>query len=143
MILDKFNKIIRETSLDERENIKFSMKVQERIHELLDEKFQGKQSLLANKMQVSEAAVSKLLSGIQNYQIKTLMKLQIAFDAPIIAVCSHPTENTTYVYSKMTHGLCHESITVSATGMEESSVGYGSFKKIKNLKIKMSIITND
>lgn len=132
MKLDKFHKIIKNTPPEVRENIKFSMKVQERIHELLGEKFQGRQKSLADKMGTSEAAISKLLSGLQNYKIKTLMKLQIAFDAPIIAVCTVTSDNSTYVEVKMTHQIPCTSFEISVSGnLTENTIEYKDFKPLK------------
>ncbi|HEY6083441.1 MAG TPA: helix-turn-helix transcriptional regulator, partial [Chitinophagaceae bacterium] len=86
MKLEKFHTITAETSEEIKENVKLSMDILDRIHELLDVKFEGKQKLLAQKLNKSESEVSKWLSGVQNFTIKTLTKLQIAFGDPIIAV---------------------------------------------------------
>jgi len=133
MKLSKFNRIVNDTPVDLREDIKFSMKVLERIHELLDLKFNGKQKLLAEKMGKSEAEISKLLSGVQNFTTRTLMKLQIAFDAPIIAVCTETDSVSTFVEVKMTHGMCHKSVTVGISGIEEISTSYKSFQTTKKI----------
>lgn len=133
MKLNKFNKIISETSLEEREKIRFSMKAQERIHELLNLKFNGKQKLLADKMGISEAAVSKFLSGIPNYKIQTLIKLQIAFQAPIIAVCSEmQSDNISVLEVKKTHQIPAITVTVNDEGfLKEEKIEYQSFKSLQ------------
>lgn len=86
MKLDKFKKIISNTAPEKRELISRNMDILERIHELLDLKFGGKQNLLAAKMKKTEAEISKLLSGFQNYTMLTLIKFELAFEAPIISV---------------------------------------------------------
>ena len=70
------------------------MDILERIDELLQEKFQGKQKLLADKLGKTESEVSKWLNGVQNFTIKTLMKLQVAFGEPIIVVCTNEDKST-------------------------------------------------
>ena len=87
MKLKNFNSIIENTSDETKEEIKFSMDVVHRIHELLDFKFQGKQKLLADKLGKSEAEVSKWLQGVHNFTLKTIFKMQAAFGEPIISVC--------------------------------------------------------
>lgn len=82
--MDKFKSIIKQTSPEVKEQVELSMDILDRIHELLDQKFEGKLKLLAKKMNKSEAEVSKWLSGVQNFTAKTLSKLEIAFDEPIL-----------------------------------------------------------
>ena len=86
MKLDKFKKVIKNTTPEKRELISKNMDMLERIHELLDLRFGGKQNLLAAKMGKTEAEISKLLSGIQNYTMLTIIKFELAFDAPILSV---------------------------------------------------------
>lgn len=62
------------------------MQILDRIHELIDLKFEGKQKQLAIALGVSEAAVSKMINGIQNFNIQTIIKLENAFDEKIIEV---------------------------------------------------------
>lgn len=94
MKLNKFNKILKETSRESREEIKFQLDVLERIEELLHEKFDGKQKLLAEKLGKTEAEVSKWLNSTQNFTIRTLIKLQIAFEDEIVAVCTNSEKAT-------------------------------------------------
>lgn len=86
MKLNKFKKIVSNTAPEKRELISRNMDILERIHELLDLKFGGKQNLLAAKMGKTEPEISKLLSGFQNYTMLTLIKFELAFEAPIISV---------------------------------------------------------
>ena len=88
MKLKNFHKSIEETPPEVREYVKYSMDILDRVHELLNAKFDGKQKLLADKMGKTEAEVSKMLSGVQNFTLKTLMKLQVAFGEEIIVVRS-------------------------------------------------------
>lgn len=68
--------------------ISHAMDILDRLNELLLRKFEGKQKLLAEKMGKSEAEVSKWFSGVQNYTIKTLSKLEEAFGEKIISTLS-------------------------------------------------------
>ncbi|SFD17429.1 Helix-turn-helix [Chitinophaga sp. CF118] len=89
MKLEKFKKIVKEASLESREEIRLALDIQDRLHELLELKFDGKQKRLAEKMGVSEAIVSKWFSGVQNFTISTIAKLSIAFEADIIGVITN------------------------------------------------------
>lgn len=131
MKLNKFHKVIKNTPVEVREDIKFSMDVLDRIHELLDIKFGGKQKLLAEKMGKSEAEISKLLSGIQNYTTKTLMKLQAAFGEPIIAVCTGSGDST-FTEVKITHCVVKSTLEITGEGsMNETKTSYEDFKPTK------------
>lgn len=66
--------------------VEHSMNILDRIHELLDEKFDGKQKELAKKLGKTEAEISKWLNGVQNFTLFTIAKLEEAFDDVIIAV---------------------------------------------------------
>lgn len=99
MELKNFKKILAETPPDVERYVEHSMNLLDRIHELLDSRFGGKQKELAAALGVSEAAVSKLLNGVQNFSIKTIAKLEAAFNSPILAVCSNEL-NADYVKVK-------------------------------------------
>lgn len=92
MALKNFHKIIAETPEDVGGFVERSMDILERIHELLEEKFDGRQKLLAEKLDKSEAEISKMLNGVQNFTLKTIAKLEWAFGAKIIAVCTNNSE---------------------------------------------------
>jgi hypothetical protein len=89
MALKNFHKVIAETPEDMGSFVEQSMDILERIHELLEEKFDGRQKLLAEKLGKSEAEISKMLNGIQNFTLKTISKLEWAFGAKIIVVCTN------------------------------------------------------
>jgi transcriptional regulator with XRE-family HTH domain len=105
MKLKKFHTIIDNTPEDVKEEVNLSMDILERIHELLDEKFDSKQKLLADKLNKSEAEISKWLSGVQNFTIKTLVKLEIAFGEPIIAVCTKNKNLAHTIAEKKRHNI--------------------------------------
>lgn len=63
-----------------------------RIHELSEEKFDGRQKLLAEKLNKSEAEISKMLNGVQYFTLNTIAKLEWAFGAKIIADCTNNSE---------------------------------------------------
>ena len=89
MALKNFHKVIAETPEEVGSFVEQSMDILERIHELLEEKFDGRQKLLAEKLSKSEAEISKMLNGVQNFTLKTISKLEWAFGAKIIAVCTN------------------------------------------------------
>ncbi len=129
MKLKKFHTIIETTPKEISEGVNLSMDILERIHELLDEKFGGKQKLLAEKLNKSEAEVSKWLSGVQDFTTKTLIKLQVAFGEPIIAVCSK-SENSTFVQVKIPYNTCHTKMLIDGKGkLEEERTEYKEVKK--------------
>jgi len=92
----KFNQIVNSTSDETKEYVRFSMDILDRLNELLEEKFEGKQSLLAKKLGKSESEISKWFSGVQNFTIKTLVKLQLALDSPIAVICTSDDNNSTF-----------------------------------------------
>ncbi len=94
MKLKKFKEVIDNTPEEVREYVALSMRILDRIHELLEKKFDGKQKLLAQKMGKSEAEVSKWLSGVQNFTIKTITKLETAFGERILSVVSEDQDTT-------------------------------------------------
>jgi transcriptional regulator with XRE-family HTH domain len=133
MRLKKFHTIIEHTPEEVKEEVNLSMDILERIHELLDEKFDGKQKLLADKLNKSEAEISKWLSGVQNFTIKTLVKLEIAFGEPIIAVCTK-NENSTYTLVKIPYKTCHARMQIDGNGaLEEVKTEYEEIKQ-SNIK---------
>ncbi len=129
MKLKNFHQIVENTPEEINEEVNLSMDILERIHELLEEKFGGKQKLLAEKLNKSEAEVSKWLSGVQNFTIKTLTKLQIAFGEPIIAVCTK-TEESTFTQVKIPYNTCHAKMIIDGAGnISEQKIEYADIKK--------------
>jgi transcriptional regulator with XRE-family HTH domain len=126
MKLKKFHTIIEHIPEEVKAEVNLSMDILERIHELLDEKFDGKQKLLADKLNKSEAEISKWLSGVQNFTIKTLVKLETAFGEPIIAVC-RKNESSPYLDGKIkaiqyNKSINLESYCMSGKGMTKTEV---------------------
>jgi len=66
--------------------VQHSMAILDRIHELIDVKFEGKQIELANKLGKKESEISKWLHGVQNFTLFTIAKLEEAFGESIIKV---------------------------------------------------------
>jgi len=91
MALKNFHKTLAETPGEIDTFVENSMNILERIHELLDEKFDGKQKLLADKLGKSEAEISKWINGVQNFTLKTISKLEAAFGEKILAVYTNHT----------------------------------------------------
>jgi transcriptional regulator with XRE-family HTH domain len=96
MQLKNYHKIQSNITEEIRREVRLSMDILDRIHELLEIKFSGKQKDLANALGVSEAAVSKMINGVQNFNIQTIVKLEKAFNAKILEVCTE-MKNTKYV----------------------------------------------
>jgi transcriptional regulator with XRE-family HTH domain len=139
MKLNNFHTIIENTPEEINEDVNLSMDILERIHELLDEKFGGKQKLLAAKLGKSEAEVSKWLSGVQNFTTRTLVKLQIAFGEPIIAVCTK-NNNATFIQVKVPYKTCQTKMAIDGSGkIEEQKTEYAD---IKNSGIKKDFKSN-
>lgn len=133
MKLKKFHSVIENTSKETKEEISVSMDILERIHELLNEKFQGKQKLLADKLGKSEAEVSKWLNGVQNFTLKTILKLQLAFGEPIIAVCSS-RDNSTFLQVKTSFKEKNVQLYVEEDGCMKEK-----FSEVKTLKISSNV----
>ena len=66
--------------------VETQMDIIDRIHMFIDLKFNGSQKALADAMGVSEANVSKMVNGLQNYKLYTLIKLGHALGENIIVV---------------------------------------------------------
>ena len=140
MKLHNFHTIVNETPDHLKESVKLSMDILDRIHELLDEKFDGKQHLLAKKMNKTEAQISKWLSGVQNYTTKTLMKLSIAFGEPIVAVCTKH-DDATFAQVKIPYNTlkCRVIVTMNGNMQEEKQ----EYKKVTHNKESANIINKD
>jgi transcriptional regulator with XRE-family HTH domain len=95
--------------------VEHSMSILDRIHELLQKKFDGKQIDLANKLGKSESEISKWLNGVQNFTIFTISKLEEAFGESIIAVCTD-SDNSTFVQVKVTSFNNHTMLEVEDNG---------------------------
>jgi len=91
----KFHKIISRLTPGTKRHIRRSFQTAERLRFLLNKHFEGKQTLLAKKMGLSEAAVSKWFNGPQNFTSATLAKLEDAFEETIWHVSAD--EDSSYV----------------------------------------------
>jgi transcriptional regulator with XRE-family HTH domain len=96
MKANKFTERFKNINPDTKELVKKNLDILDRINFLLENKFDGKQRLLAEKMGKSEPEVSKMINGFQNFTIKTIQKLEKAFEAPILAVCTDHEANSTF-----------------------------------------------
>ncbi len=117
MKLKNYKERIDSSPEEIKREVKHNFDILDRIHQLLNEKFGGKQKLLAEKMGKSEAEVSKWINGNQNFTLRTISKLETAFQAPIIAVCSNSVEGTfkqvTFSYNEL-----QTQMVVSQSGIE-------------------------
>lgn len=134
MKLKKFHNIIENTPEEVKEEIILSMEILKCINELLDKKFEGKQKLLAEKMNKTEAEISKWFSGVQNFTIKTLTKLQVAFGEPIISVITKES-NSTFTQLKGPINIGNSTMHVLKGGV--SSEKKSQYQKITNFNFKL------
>lgn len=128
MNLQNYKSVLEQTPEEVTEDVKLRMDILERIHELLELKFNGKQKLLAERMNKSEAEISKWLSGVQNFTTKTIAKLQVAFGEPIIAVCSNKDEST-FAQVMLPYKQNHTVITIDKKGSLKECIT--SFEDVK------------
>jgi len=139
MKLKKFHSIVENTPENVKAHVRLSMDILDRINELLDKKFEGKQKLLAEKMGKSEAEVSKWLNGVQNFTTKTLVKLELAFGEPIIAVCTHDEDKaSTYVLAKSSKSLSVTWVVDKNGHLDEQS----DFENIPNIHLTTQMKTD-
>jgi hypothetical protein len=132
MKLKKFHTIVDNTPQEVKEEIKLSMDILERMNELLDQKFEGKQKFLAEKLNKSEAEVSKWFSGVQNFTTRTIAKLQAAFGEPIIAVCSG-NDNATFVLVKVPFNKEKATLQIKSDGcLQETKVEYKNLRSAES-----------
>lgn len=124
MNLTGFHTVIDNTPDEVRAYVKLSLDILERLNELLEEKFEGKQHLLAKKMGKSEAEVSKWLSGVQNFTTRTLAKLETAFGEPIVSACSGAHLHTTYVRVKTPFKKAEATVNVDINGALQEKLEY-------------------
>jgi hypothetical protein len=118
MALKNFHRIAAETPEEIDNFVEHSMDILDRIHELLEQKFEGRQKLLAEKLGKSEAEVSKMLNGVQNFTLKTIARLETAFGERIIGVCSDkPTRHFAFLKTGSVNG--ERSIVVTGKTLKE------------------------
>jgi len=142
MKFQKFNKIVQEAAPEIKEEVRLAMDILDRLHELLEKKFDGKQKALAEKMHVSEAVVSKWLSGTQNFTISTLAKLSTAFGESIINVSTDSSEHSSYELVTIPRSQQASIITVNESGaMQCVQTEYrsSSIKKTNNFTVQEAI----
>lgn len=58
--------------------LQVNLAVSDRIKHLIDTKFDGKSKNLADRLGVSEANISGIISGVQNFTLSTIIELQQA-----------------------------------------------------------------
>jgi transcriptional regulator with XRE-family HTH domain len=121
--------------------VEHSMSILDRIHELLDKKFNGKQNELAKKLGKRESEVSKWLNGVQNFTIFTISKLEEVFESPIISVHTEDEYNSTFVQVQLNSNISHIRFEVDYEGdVKEVVTKYEDLKP--NPQIKMADVAN-
>lgn len=78
-----FDEILLSTQIEDREFVSRSLEIANQIIKVLDEK-SLKQKDLADKMNKTEAEISKWLSGFHNFTLKSLVKIETALESRII-----------------------------------------------------------
>lgn len=78
----------KSVSNEAREFVDLSFKIVDRIYEILEEKGMSQKDL-AEKLDKSEAEVSKWMRGTHNFTISTIIKLECALGASILSVHSN------------------------------------------------------
>jgi len=86
MNLDNHKNVLKQIDPYTADLVRCNMDILDRIHYLIDKHFGGSQVELAKKLNISEARVSKMVNGLQNFKLKTLKKLEQAFGEKIIVV---------------------------------------------------------
>jgi transcriptional regulator with XRE-family HTH domain len=133
MPLKNYHKVVKETPDDVRIFVQDSMHILERLHELLDEKFEGKQILLAQKLGKSEAEISKMLNGVQNFTLRTLSKLKAAFGESIIAVhTNHEHETFAQIKTAPAKGYARLHVRINGELKEEKYTPSSKSSKIQD-----------
>lgn len=126
MQLKNYHKIVSSIPATTRREVQLSMHILDRIHELLEIKFSGKQKDLAIALGVTEAAVSKMINGIQNFNIQTIVKLENVFNAKILEVCSD-LEDDDYIEVRVKNTV-RKTILVSKDGLETEEEYFSTSK---------------
>ena len=116
---DFFQSIDNQVSDEFKSEVDFHLQILERINFLLDQKFEGKKSLLAKKMNKSEPQVSTWFRDYQNFTLSTLFELEVAFGAKILSVCRAGEEDE----------LCHIGDAVLIEDPNRSTLIPGKYTK--------------
>jgi len=80
-----FHKIIKEMPEDSRLFVDKGLSIIERIHFLL-EKRGWNQRDLAQKLGKNDSEISRMITGMQNFTLRTITKLEAVFGEPIITI---------------------------------------------------------
>ena len=80
-----FQEILKEVTPEQRANIRLSLALAARIHELMEKEGINAEKM-AKKMNEPIEGVETWLSGTHKFSIDTLIRLECFFDEPIIRV---------------------------------------------------------
>lgn len=115
--MPEFLESIETMSEDSRIFVDKSLEIAEQIFQLMEQKGM-KQKDLADKLGKSEAEVSKWLTGMHNYTLRSLSKLEAALGSAVIC-----TPKQTYSYVPST------AISITTFEQKEDLSGLGGSKK--------------
>lgn len=84
-----FDRIAERSPKDSKIFVSKSLDIVERIHAILEKK-QMSQTDLANALSKSPSEINKWLSGTHNFTLKSIAKLEMVLDEPIIVISQKP-----------------------------------------------------
>lgn len=137
----KFHDKVAQIPFEVHQNVSRNMDILDRLHELLNKKFDGKQNLLAETMGKTTPEISKWFSGLQNFTLKTITKLEVAFGEKILSVVMDAKEDTTYESVACHHNENAKSLQVDPQGIVEEKE-FVPFKKPHTNKPEGNIIAS-
>lgn len=85
--LPEFAQVLAETPEETKRYVTKAMAIADEFHRLLDER-QLVQRVLAERLGISEAAVSKICSGRQNLSLKTIARMETVLHTDIITIAT-------------------------------------------------------
>jgi hypothetical protein len=82
-----FQEILKEVMPEQRANVRLSLALAERIHDLMDKNALNVEKM-AKKMDEPIEVVETWMSGTHHFSVDTLIRLECFFDEPIIHVAA-------------------------------------------------------
>jgi plasmid maintenance system antidote protein VapI len=134
MNLTNIERILANPSPEIQRRVELRMAILDRIHELLEQRFGGRQKDLASALGVSEPAVSKMINGYQNFELDTIVRLELALGGSILAVLSDE-KDAEFIPARTTisHATMHVHVdgTVADTGYSPATTAFTLIQESK------------